>query len=102
VSPRATARQGAKDYAPEAQSRWESYLLGYQRMPEEELLQLQPVALTFSLEKLLSKEGYRVQCEGCGEEIFNEREVSQNGQTLCRACAGESYYQLPVFSEISI
>jgi formylmethanofuran dehydrogenase subunit E len=94
VIPRATARQRAKDYAPEAQSRWEAYLLGYQRMPEAELLQLQPVALTLSLEKLLSKEGYRVQCERCGEEIFNEREVSQSGQTLCRACAGESYYQL--------
>jgi formylmethanofuran dehydrogenase subunit E len=102
VIPRATARQRAKDYAPEAESRWEAYLLGYQRMPEEELLQLQPVALTFSLEKLLSKEGYRVQCEGCGEEIFNEREVVQNGQILCRACAGEAYYQLPVVSEISV
>jgi formylmethanofuran dehydrogenase subunit E len=102
VIPRATARQRAKDYAPEAQSHWEAYLLGYQRMPEAELLQLQPVALTLSLEKLLSKEGYRVQCEACGEEIINEREVVQNGQTLCRTCAGESYIQLSIFSEISV
>jgi formylmethanofuran dehydrogenase subunit E len=95
VAPRASARQRAKDYAPEANSRWESYLLGYQRMPEEELLQLQPVILTVSLEKLLSKEGYRVQCERCGEEITNEREVIQNEQILCRACAGEGYYLIP-------
>ncbi|MBE7552645.1 MAG: TraR/DksA C4-type zinc finger protein [Anaerolineales bacterium] len=94
VSPRASARQRAKDYAPEAKSRWESYLLGYQRMPEEELVQLQPITLTISLEKLLSKEGYRVQCEHCGEEITNEREVVQNGQTLCRACVGEGYYRI--------
>ncbi|MCL4299881.1 MAG: TraR/DksA C4-type zinc finger protein [Anaerolineae bacterium] len=92
VVPRADARQQAQDYAPEAKSRWEAYLLGYQRMPEEELLQLQPVTLTVSLEKLLSKEGYRVLCECCGEEITNEREVVQNGQTLCRACIGEGYY----------
>lgn len=95
VVPRASVRQQAKYYAPEAKSRWEAYLLGYQRMPEEVLLQLQPVTLTISLEKLLSKEGYRVQCERCGEEITNEREVSKNGQILCRACAGEGYYLIP-------
>lgn len=95
---RSSARQQAQAYAPEAKSRWEGYLLGYQRMPEEELLQLQPVTLTLSLEKLLSKEGYRVQCEGCGEEISNEREVIQNGQILCRACAGQSYYLSPSHS----
>lgn len=94
VVPRVCARQQAKDYAPEAKSGWEAYLLGYQRMPEEELLQLQLVTLTVSLEKLLSKEGYRVWCERCGEEITNEREVVQNGQTLCRACVGEGYYRI--------
>lgn len=95
VIPCGSARQQAREYAPEAKNRWETYLLGYQRMPEEALLQLQPVTLTLSLEKLLSKEGHRVQCEGCSEEISNEREVSQNGQILCRACAGQSYYFSP-------
>jgi formylmethanofuran dehydrogenase subunit E len=92
VAPRVSARRAAKDYAPDAKSRWEAYLLGYQRMPEAELLQLEPVILTVSLEKLLSKEGHRVNCDHCGEEIINEREVSHNGQTLCRTCAGEGYY----------
>lgn len=92
IAPHPRAREQAKIYAPEARSRWEAYLLGYQRMPAEALLHFQPVALTISLEKLLSKEGYRVQCERCGEEVFNEREVIQNGQILCQACAGESYY----------
>jgi formylmethanofuran dehydrogenase subunit E len=92
VVPRGSARQQAQEYAPEAKSGWEAYLLGYQRMPAEALLQLQPVTLTLSLEKLLSKEGHRVQCEGCGEEISNEREVSQNGHILCRTCAGQGYY----------
>jgi hypothetical protein len=27
---------------------------------------------------------------------MNEREVHQNGQNLCRACAGKAYYHLPV------
>lgn len=100
VAPQANARQSAKDYAPEAKSRWEAYLLGYQRMPEAELLDLQPVILTVSLEKLLSKEGHRVSCELCGEEIINEREVIQNGQILCRACAGEGYYRIPAHADL--
>jgi formylmethanofuran dehydrogenase subunit E len=100
VTPQANARQSAKDYAPEAKSRWEAYLLGYQRMPEAELLDLQPVILTVSLEKLLSKEGHRVSCERCGEEIINEREVIQSGQILCRACAGEGYYRIPAHADL--
>jgi formylmethanofuran dehydrogenase subunit E len=93
VVPSAITRIRAKDYAPEATSRWEAYLIGYQRMPDEELLDVQEVSLAFSIEKLLSKDGYRVNCEICGEEIINEREVVREGTILCRPCAGERYYQ---------
>lgn len=92
--PRSLARLRANDYAPEAKNRWEAYLLGYQRMPEEELLDIQEIELTISIERILSKDGYRVNCEICGEEISNEREVVQEGVVMCRPCAGEGYYQL--------
>jgi len=36
-----------------------------------------------------------VECETCGEEIINERKVFMEGATLCRACAGQSYYLMP-------
>lgn len=93
VIPHPTARDRAQAYAPDATSRWEGYLLGYQRMPEEELLLAQPVELTWSLEKLMSKHGYRVVCEVCGEDIINEREVVRDGHILCQTCALGSYYQ---------
>jgi formylmethanofuran dehydrogenase subunit E len=96
VRPSLVSRQRAQDYAPEAGSRWEAYLLGYQRMPEVELLEVQEVKLAFSLERLLSKDGYRVNCDICGEEIINEREIKQAGLTLCRYCAGEQYYRAAV------
>jgi formylmethanofuran dehydrogenase subunit E len=32
--------------------------------------------------------------EVCGEEIINEREVVRDGNVLCKACAGQSYYPL--------
>lgn len=94
IVPSASTRKRARDYAPQAQNRWEAYLLGYQRMPDAELLEIQEVTLTVSLEKILSKDGYRVNCDVCGEEIINEREVVLDGSILCRSCAGAQYYSL--------
>jgi formylmethanofuran dehydrogenase subunit E len=94
VVPRLSVRERARAYAPDATSRWQAQLLGYQRMPEAELLEVQPVALAFSLAKLLSKAGQRATCQHCGEEVINEREVVRDGVTLCRACAGQAYYRL--------
>lgn len=93
IVPSAITRKRAQDYAPEAQNRWEGYLLGYQRMPDDELLTIREVVLEVSLAEILSKDGYRVNCELCGEEIINEREVVENGKILCRSCAGERYYR---------
>lgn len=93
VVPKASIRERAWAYAPEAETKWQAQLLGYQRMPETELLLAQEVVLTVSLEELLSRPGCRTICQGCREEIINEREILQNGLTLCRACAGQSYYR---------
>jgi formylmethanofuran dehydrogenase subunit E len=95
VVPKASIRERAWAFAPEANTRWQAQLLGYPRMSEDELLVTQEVALVFSLEKLSSKDGYRVACQACGEEVINEREVVQDGHVLCRACAGQRYYRLP-------
>ena len=101
IAPHAAARERAWAYAPEVETRWQAQLWGYQRMPDDELLLAREVSLLFSLEELLSKAGYRVRCQVCGEEIINEREVLQNGLTLCRACAGQDYCQ-PVEALVSL
>ena len=92
IVPGAASRQRATEYAPGAANRWQAYLLGYQRMPDEELLVVQEVRLALPLETLLSKDGYRVNCDVCGEEIINEREVVWEDLTVCRSCAGARYY----------
>ncbi|MCS7220108.1 MAG: FmdE family protein [Anaerolineae bacterium] len=94
IAPHPLSRERAKSYAPDAPSRWHAQLQAYQIMPDEELMIAQAVVLTFSLEKFVSKAGYRVTCAICGEEVINEREVLRDGLTLCRACAGERYYQI--------
>lgn len=94
VAPRPGIREAVWRYATAAPDRWSAQLKGYEVMPESELLRVQPVTLTVDLNRLLSHPGVRVVCEVCGEEIMNERQVVHEGMTLCRACAGESYYRL--------
>jgi formylmethanofuran dehydrogenase subunit E len=91
--PSQTSRTLAGEYAPLARSPWHAQLEAYQIMPDAELFDLQPVELTLSLEKLLSKPGRKASCDQCGEEIINEREVKDGDRTLCRACAGDGYWR---------
>jgi formylmethanofuran dehydrogenase subunit E len=93
LAPRLAARDLAARYAPEAANGWEAYLLGYQRMPDDELLAVQNVQLIASLQSIVSTPEAKVICTVCGEEIFNEREVMQNGAVMCRSCAGTRYYR---------
>jgi formylmethanofuran dehydrogenase subunit E len=93
VRPHPDVRTTWEAYAPDAVDRWHGYLEAYQVMPDERLLLAEPVHLTVSLAALISREEARAECARCGEEIFNEREVYLGDQALCRACAGEQYYQ---------
>ncbi len=93
IHPHPEARERARALAPEAPNRWQAQLLGYQRLPDAELLVVTPVALTLALEKLVSRAGYRVTCARCNEEVINEREVVRDRVTLCRACADAAYYR---------
>ena len=92
IAPSSDARALAEQYAPEVPDRWEAMLEGYQRIPDELLFAWQPVELLTSIEAIFSKPGVRTECQVCSEEIINEREVIRDGQTLCRSCAGFSYY----------
>ncbi len=93
VFPRLDVREKALAYAPEEKKHYFAQLVGYQRMPDDVLLAVQPVRLTLSIKEIVSRPGVRVNCDLCGEEIINEREVVGNGQTLCVACAGNSFYE---------
>jgi formylmethanofuran dehydrogenase subunit E len=92
VAPQLDVRQKAPQYAPDEKKHYYAQLIGYQRIPDEELLTLQPVRLTTSVKQIVSRAGVRVNCAQCGEEIINEREIMRKGQPLCAACAGPAYY----------
>ena len=92
VAPQLDIRQKAREYAPEEKKHYFAQLVGYQRMPDEELLTIQQVDLTTPIGDIISRAGVRVDCAVCGEEIINEREVVRDGKALCRGCAGSAYY----------
>ncbi len=94
VWPRKDIRQTARQYMPNARSRWHAYLEAYQLIPDEQLLHIQPVELTQSLAEILSRPNLRTTCDQCSEEVMNEREVVVNGRTLCQSCAGNGYYSI--------
>ena len=94
VWPRAGVRNRASAFAPEAVNRWEAQLLGYQRMPVDELLTWCEVRLRTEIAVIVSRPGVRAACDRCGEEILNGREVRREHETLCQTCAGAGYYDL--------
>ncbi|MDI6696065.1 MAG: FmdE family protein [Anaerolineales bacterium] len=94
ISPRLDIRQRANQYAPEEKRHYFAQLTAYQLMPDVQLLSIQEVRLTTPIEALISRAGVRVNCEMCGEEIINEREIMQDGIILCKACVGKAYYQV--------
>lgn len=75
-----------------AASRWHAYLEAYRRFSAEELFGCHPVRLNFDLAAVIGRPGARSVCGLCGEEILNQREIEKDGRTLCRSCAGESYW----------
>ncbi len=92
ISPRGDIRQRAWDYAPSEEKYYYAQLRAYQIMPDDELFVIKAVKLALPVENIISKAGIRTECDFCGEEIINERQVQRNGFTLCRACAGPAYY----------
>jgi formylmethanofuran dehydrogenase subunit E len=64
----------------------------YAELAEEVLFEKKWVKVEVKPEDLPGYKGLRVVCAECGEGINFGREVLQGGRTLCRACAGETYY----------
>ncbi len=83
----------APEYAPPGSTKWQAYLLGYQRMSDDELFVVKPVKLLTPLQSILSRPGRKSICVSCGEEIMNEREIVSKGYAYCKPCLYGGYYE---------
>jgi formylmethanofuran dehydrogenase subunit E len=94
---RIVARESSKALArnmhPEIESKNQQQMLAYREMKDEDLFDVQSVTVDMPPQEFPGYKGERIVCARCGEGINFHREVIRNGETLCRSCAGESYYR---------
>ena len=90
---RETSKQRARYLYPEIPDKNQQQMRAYREMSDEELFDKQWVRVCIGPEDLPGYKAARVLCAECGEGISFRREVSREGRVLCRACAGERYYE---------
>src|ERR1017187_2776060 len=87
-----SAKERAREMYPEIQSKNQQQMRAYREMPAEQLFHFQWVRVSIGPEDLPGYKAPRAVCAVCGEGVNFKREVVRDGRTLCRACAGERYY----------
>jgi formylmethanofuran dehydrogenase subunit E len=92
IAAKESSKQVAREMFPELEKDT-GQQKAYAQLGDEVLFDKRWVKLTVEPEDLPGFKGPRVVCEECGEGINFKREVKRDGRTLCRACAGERYYQ---------
>ncbi len=88
-----SSKARAHELYPEITDRNAQQMRAYREMPERELFDIQWVRVRIGPEDMPGYKAGRVVCAECGEGINFKREVFKDGRTLCRACAGERYYE---------
>lgn len=61
---------------------------------DDRLFSCTPVRVDVAPEDRPGRPLRTVECEECGEQVQDGREIECDGRLLCRACAGEAYYTL--------
>lgn len=89
-----SSKQRAREMYPEIESKNQQQMRAYRELDDDELFDAQWVRVSIGPEDLPGYKAPRVVCEVCGEGINFKREVVCNGRVLCRACAGERYYEV--------
>ncbi len=92
VVARESAKQRAREMYPEIENRNQQQMCAYREMPDADLFGAEWVRVSLPPEDLPGYKAPRVVCQRCGEGINFKREVARDGRILCRACAGERYY----------
>lgn len=93
VSARESSKELARSMHPEIANKNEQQMRAYREMSDADLFDTQWVRVEVGPEEMPGYKGQRVVCAKCGEGINFRREVLRDGKTLCRACAGERYYE---------
>ena len=89
-----SSKQRAQEMFPEIEARNQREMEAYRRLPDGELFSHQWVQVAVGPDDLPGFKSARIECAECGERISFNRHVERDGVSLCRACAGERYYEV--------
>lgn len=93
VAARESSKALAKSMHPEIADKNQQQMRAYREMTDDQMFQAQWVRVALPPEEFPGYKGERIVCSRCGEGINFRRELHREGAILCRACAGESYYE---------
>jgi formylmethanofuran dehydrogenase subunit E len=93
IAAKESSKTLARQLHPELEDKNQQQMLAYREMSDDDLFTTQWVKVDLPPEEFPGYKGERIVCEMCSEGINFHREVVRDGKTLCRSCAGESYYQ---------
>jgi formylmethanofuran dehydrogenase subunit E len=89
-----SSRQLAKECFSHLPTKKEQQLEAYKTLSDENLFLWQRVRVILPDADRPGHPLARVMCDVCGEGINDHRELLSEGRVLCRACAGERYYEV--------
>jgi formylmethanofuran dehydrogenase subunit E len=93
IAAKETSKALARRMHPEIEDKNQQQMLAYREIADDDLFAAQWVKVELPPEEFPGYKGERIVCEVCGEGINFRREVRNGDKILCRACAGERYYQ---------
>ena len=93
IAAKESSKALARQMHPEIADKNQQQMLAYREITDDDLFTFQWVKVDLPPEEFPGYKGERVVCEACGEGINFRREVRSEEKVLCRACAGERYYE---------
>ena len=93
VAAKESSKKLAREMHPELENKNQQQMLAYREMKDDDLFSTQWVKVELPPEEFPGYKAERIVCAECGEGINFRREVEREGRVLCRACAGEKYYE---------
>jgi formylmethanofuran dehydrogenase subunit E len=93
IAAKESSKALARQMHPEIADKNQQQMLAYREITDDDLFTTQWVKVDLPPEEFPGYKGERVVCEVCGEGINFRREVRTEEKVLCRACAGERYYE---------
>jgi formylmethanofuran dehydrogenase subunit E len=93
IAAKESSKALARQMHPEITDKNQQQMLAYREISDADLFTTQWVKVDLPPEEFPGYKGERTVCAECGEGINFRREVRSGERILCRACAGESYYE---------